>query len=211
MKYKFILLILLFCIIKSTPAQNSQSYFDTDTLYPAHYLGIQYGVVTLPKVLVSVMDFSNNFLSFSPKELTNRRNTGSIFFQYQYVPSRQARFGIVFGIDMERGDVESSSTGIQRKTAEYYDRTTTIALELVALYNRHEKVKLYGKYALGVSQLYQEVNNLNNLRGTQTTTLYYPTFQMSPIGVEIGNTYNGFAELGFGYNGILSMGFRGRF
>lgn len=37
------------------------------------------------------------------------------------------------------------------------------------------------------------------------------TFQVSPIGVELGRTIAGFAEAGFGATGVLTLGVRARF
>lgn len=51
---------------------------------------------------------------------------------------------------------------------------------------------------------------LNTPTGRYTTT-FLPTWQISPIGVEVGKKVGVFTELGIGYKGVVSFGFFAKF
>ena len=61
-------------------------------------------------------------------------------------------------------------------------------------------VQLYSALAAGATFMSGD----NNSGTTDHSTAF--AFQVSPIGVRVGNTFSFFAEAGFGYQGLLSAG-----
>lgn len=90
-----------------------------------------------------------------------------------------------------------------------YDNFYSILPQVKFVWYRSGIVGLYSRLAAGVliaDRQYQVGPAVDD--GDTAATF---TFQVSPIGVELGRTIAGFAEAGFGATGVLTLGVRARF
>lgn len=215
MKSKFIL-TLLFCfgLNQLTNAQTIWNNEPDSTLKskPTHHLAFQAGVATLPQILNGLGEVLYYAFSAGTNKYTNKTRTGGLYAQYHYSPNRHFRFGVSVGLDHQQGDIErESNNNLYTKYGTYYNKTKTIGLECLFVYNKNELTKLYGKIGLGMHEFSQTVTYINPMMPDASVSYNYISGQLTPIGIEIGRELSGFAELGFGYNGILSAGIRGKF
>jgi hypothetical protein len=211
-----ICLILLFCF-GSTQTLLAQGYRNTvfDSTFnqtPTHHLAFQAGVATLPQILNGLGEVLYYAFSAGSNRYTNKSRTGGLYAQYHYSPSHHVRFGVSVGLDHQQGDIEKESGSLNfEKYGTYYNKTNTIALECLFVYNKDEMVKVYGKVGGSIHRFSQTVRYVNPATPEASVKYTYFAGQLTPIAVEVGKEISGFAELGFGYNGILSAGIRGKF
>lgn len=211
-----ILSIFFFCFgLNQLANAQTNPYYKPDTTAkskPTHHMAFQAGVATLPQILNGLGEVFYYAFSAGSNRYTNKTRTGGLYAQYHYSPNRQIRFGASVGLDNQQGDIErESSTNLYTKYGAYYNKTKTIGLECLFVYNKNERTKLYGKIGLGMHEFSQTVTYVNPMMPDASVRYNYFSGQLTPIGIEIGRELSGFAEFGFGYNGILSAGIRGKF
>ncbi len=211
------LLSLFFFCFGLNQLANAQTYRynvkdSTAKSNPTHHLAFQAGVATLPQILNGLGEVLYYAFSAGSNRYTNKTRTGGLYAQYHYSPNRQIRFGLSVGLDNQQGDIErESSTTLYTKYGAYYNKTKTIGLECLFVYNKNERTKLYGKIGLSMHEFSQTVTYTNPAARDVSVKYNYFSGQLTPFGIEIGKQVSGFAEFGFGYNGILSAGIRGKF
>ncbi len=182
---------------------------------PAHHLALQAGIGSVPQILNKFAKFLNSYYyAASTDRYTNKIATGALFAQYHFAPKKRFRFGLGIGIDHVQEDIEmeiSSGSYSFEKYGTYYNKTYTIVLECMFVYNKNEFVKLYGKLGASRHSFSQRVETVDPAEWSKSINNNYYAGQLTPIAVEVGKEISGFAEFGFGYNGILSAGIRGKF
>jgi opacity protein-like surface antigen len=80
----------------------------------------------------------------------------------------------------------------------------TLALEADFKYYQRGIFDVYGLAGIGATY-FNQVYNPNNGDGSKDKK-WHPNIQLTPIGIKIGNTFGGFAEVGVGYKGIINAG-----
>ncbi len=126
-----------------------------------------------------------------------KRKTGSINMGYMYRLTPALTVG---GMFVYSGAMSSAVS----KGGYIYDNFYSILPQVKFVWYRSGIVGLYSRLAAGVliaDRQYQV--------GPATAATF--TFQVSPLGVELGRTIAGFAEVGFGATGVLTLGVRARF
>jgi hypothetical protein len=211
----FLILFFFFGSTQTLLAQGYQKYAYDSTFNqtPTHHIAVQAGVATLPQILNGLGEVLYYAFSAGTNNYTNKTRTGALFAQYHYAPNKHVRFGLAIGLDHQQGDIErqSGSTLLYVKYGTYYNKTNTIALECLFVYNNDEMVKVYGKVGASMHRFSQTVDYVNPAQANAFVKYIYYSGQLTPIAVEVGKDISGFAEFGFGYNGILSAGIRGKF
>ena len=76
---------------------------------------------------------------------------------------------------------------------------------------RKEKVGLYSKLAAGVTFTSNNIKDTDKTVSSDKDKDLMFNFQASMIGVEVGTTIRGFAEIGVGEQGLILLGLRYRF
>jgi hypothetical protein len=156
-------------------------------------------------VLLRYIIVINYFIFYQVKYNHHMRN---LIIQY-YIDTKQ--YSHPNYNNLGPNDMERYSRYSFEKYGTYYNKTYTIVLECLFVYNKNEMVKIYGKLGASRHSFSQRVETVDPTAWSESINNNYYAGQLTPIAVEIGKEISGFAELGFGYNGILSAGIRGKF
>ncbi len=209
MKKILLLFVALTVILLDASAQqnyNQQSGKDYVTFdFYSHEISFGYGFGSATKWL---SDFENPTVAAYAAETGNF--WGAIFVDYVYKFSELASVGLNY-----------TYTGV--KNSFYNNRGEfvgdgnmnihVIMPEFKTNWLKRDIITLYSRAAAGV-----EIADANALVVGSSTgaemldyTVYNFAFQISPIGIEVGQEFAFFAEAGFGYQGTLLLGFRYKF
>jgi hypothetical protein len=124
---------------------------------------------------------------------------------YKYLPGKRLGIGITLAAGSEKaiGRLDGQDNGRLKR---FY---ANIAIEPVCYYLNRENFKLYGLVGAGLLYFHQEYTPNNG--GKKDQALYSADFQITPIGIKVGNTLGAYLEAGIGYKGIISCGLFYRF
>ncbi|GHV57148.1 hypothetical protein FACS1894182_05270 [Bacteroidia bacterium] len=115
------------------------------------------------------------------------------------------RFGLGGSYVFDTNSVKIRKDGSSGSSFDEYTRYySTIAIEGVLNYVTKSTWQLYGLLGGGLSIASVPKSDVLN-------TVVFPNFQVTPIGVRIGGSFGGFAEVGYGYKGIINVGISVRF
>lgn len=162
------------------------------------------GIASSTQILDGFLEVGSNLFTFGffdTPRITNTRNIGEIRVSYAYFPQERWSFGGTLSYNHSDSDVFYKEDKIGDRNNNFY----TLAAETSFSFLNKEKVKLYALLGAGVT--YASI----------TETSYDPSetsdfsgalfnFHVTPLGIQIGNKWGGFAEAGFGYRGIVSAG-----
>lgn len=165
-----------------------------------HQVSIGYGVLSINDI-TSIM--SDLFPFLAGTQLAERWGTGSISLGYTYRLTPAVSVGGMFAYSGNMSDV------VGQKGAYIYKNFYSILPQVKFEWYRNGMITLYSRLAAGVV-----IANIQDQSGTLVENAFTAaafTFQVSPIGLEIGRSVSGFAELGFGAAGVLTVGVRKNF
>lgn len=165
-----------------------------------HQASIGYGVLSINDI-TSIM--SDLFPSLAGTQLAERWGTGSINLGYTYRLTPSISVGGIFAYSGNMSDV------VGHKGAYIYKNFYSILPQVKFEWYRKGLVTLYSRLAAGVV-----IGNIQDQSGTLVTNVFTAaafTFQVSPLGLEIGRSVTGFVEAGFGATGVLTLGVRKSF
>lgn len=145
------------------------------------------------------------------------------FVDYDYALSKHFNVGAAFAYDRYESDISGKLVS-EDKWEDYGTRSEnyfTLAASGRVNYMNTQYVRLYGLIDLGYTLLIQkDVTDFSDTDGSGTAQKYNDTdysstgffdFQLTPFGIEVGDKFGGFAELGFGYRGMFTAGAFARF
>ena len=127
---------------------------------------------------------------------------------YRYWFNKSVGIGAHFAFDknsvraLHLHDTSTSSDNEWRVHNRYF---YTIALDFNWNYMNRDICQLYGNIGLGVSLVNFSDNKTTN-PDAKLTQLPFPNLHLSPLGIRVGKTFAGFAEIGWGYKGIINAG-----
>jgi len=153
-------------------------------------------------------DVTYDVFGVGPMKLDNRRRSGAVFVNYYFTPESKFSIGIGGGFESESADVVAYLPIIPNITfrhGSYTRRILTIAPEAKLFYNRNKRIRLYCLLGLGQSLVFETAKSDYTGRSASLTSNYW-RFQLSPLGIMVGNRIRGFAELGVGYKGAVRVG-----
>lgn len=165
-----------------------------------HQASIGYGVLSINDITGIMSDL---FPALDGTQLAERWGTGSISLGYTYRLSPAISVGGMFAYSGNMSDV------VGKKGAYIYKNFYSILPQVKFEWYRRGIVTLYSRLAAGVV-----IGNIQDQSGTLVTNVFTAaafTFQVSPIGLEIGRSVTGFIEAGFGATGVLTLGVRKSF
>ncbi len=160
---------------------------------------------------------SNQFLStfsdviipiMTQEEIISRNSVsyGTFHLGYHYNFSERISIGGVGVYDYEKADAYFQDI----KAGNFYNNFYSLAAEADFKYINKEKFRFYSLIGIG-GTLYSQAYEDSLSKERETRTLLFFNFQVTPVGLEFGNSLGGFLELGFGYKGIVSAGVFGKF
>ena len=182
----------------SFPARDLPAAYDTYPRLSFHDVSLGYGVMPINDVTGIMDDLLPSLVGTG--EIAKRK-TGSVNMGYMYRLTPSLTVG---GMFVYSGNMSSTVGG-----GYIYDNFYSILPQVKFVWYRSGIVGLYSRLAAGVliaDRQYQVGPAVDD--GDTAATF---TFQVSPIGVELGRTIAGFAEAGFGATGVLTLGVRARF
>lgn len=159
-----------------------------------------FGLVSTSSVLDVFSDMLATSLTAGTYVKNNTTWSGNIHAGYKYLPSKHTAVGLTYTYTKSTGDVSYSGS----KAGTIDNLYHTIAAEFDYRYISRPMFKLYSSVGAGVTinnETYKPASG-DNEKNNQA----HFNFQVSPIGVKVGNSIGFFAEAGFGYKGIISAG-----
>ncbi|HIW97894.1 MAG TPA: hypothetical protein H9866_05335 [Candidatus Tidjanibacter gallistercoris] len=176
---------------------------DLYELYPRysfHEVSLSYGILSINDITSIMTDL---FPSLAGTQIAERWGTGSINFGYTYRLTPALTVGGIFGYSGNMSDVVDEVQGFVYKN--FYSILPQVKFE----WYRSGIVTLYSRLAAGV--LIANIQGQHGAEIDDELTAAAFTFQVSPIGIELGRSVAGFAEAGFGATGVFTLGVRARF
>lgn len=173
---------------------------NTEYMLSFHDISLSYGFLTMNDITDVMKGLFEYSLADAPMEGSMRTGSMNLGYTYRLTPSLTV--GGLFGYSGNAGNIEGTAS---RVFTSYYSLMPQVRLE----WYRKKAWTLYSRLALGVV-----IANVTQQTGTaidNSLTAAAFTFQVSPIGVELGRTVAAFAEAGFGATGVLTIGVRARF
>lgn len=174
----------------------------------------------------AIFNFANDFSTGMANVLMgegtdiNTESDFPVFFaSYDYTLLGHLGIGAAFAYDHYHSDIKMSgwyNGNGGTRTEDYFTIAATARLN----YMNFTYVRLYGLLDGGVTILRQTDEWDFDKTENDTTTHYddsdrsysqFFNFQLTPLGVEVGNSFGGFAEIGFGYRGMFTAGAFARF
>lgn len=173
---------------------------NTEYMLSFHDISLSYGFLTMNDITDVMKGLFEYSLADVPMEGSMRTGSMNLGYTYRLTPSLTV--GGLFGYSGNARNIEGTAS---RVFTSYYSLMPQVRLE----WYRKKAWTLYSRLALGVV-----IANVTQQTGTAIDTSLTAaafTFQVSPIGVELGRTVAAFAEAGFGATGVLTIGVRARF
>lgn len=173
---------------------------NTEYMLSFHDISLSYGFLTMNDITDIMKELFQYSLAAAPTNGFMRTGSMNLGYTYRLTPS--ITVGGLFGYSGNSGSIEGTASKV---VTNYYSLMPQMKLE----WYRKKAWTLYSRLALGVV-----IANATHQTGTaidNSITAATFTFQVSPIGVELGRTIAAFAEAGFGATGVLTIGVRTRF
>jgi hypothetical protein len=172
----------------------------------AHELLLSRGVVSGTQIDagLSAETRTNVFHTYYDKQTSN---TGNLFVTYRYGFSRIFSIGATAGIQRYTADrFYDNSSQFLLKTGSHTTTVVSYAAELKVNYVTSDLYQLYGFAGLGSRRYTVSRELVNEPSAGQPMAEYDRVFQVTPLGIRVGKTFNGFMEIGYGYKGLGNLG-----
>lgn len=178
------------------------AYGQGETDFRRSEIDASYGVVTTNQLFNIFKDIVSVVFTFGNYDKTNTDYTGGWFLDYKFAPTRNLLLGVGVGIDGASGDLEDDDVVYGSYTSSY----TTVALGFDYRYLNQEWVQLYSGLGTGITFSSDKGTIFDTGVTEKSGNTPYFNFQLNLLGVRVGKSLAGFAELGFGYKGMINAG-----
>ncbi|MDR3266588.1 MAG: hypothetical protein LBT24_03355, partial [Tannerella sp.] len=171
-----------------------------------HEISLGAGIFSTSNLAFAYGDAIVNSIDFAGNVKFEEQVASPVFhLNYKYFTSKRFSIGVTLtaGTEKANGMAENQYDG---KLKRFY---SNIAIEPVYNYINKKYFKLYLLAGAGLLYLHQDYTPEN--RDKKGQTLYTFDFQLTPIGIKVGNTLGAYLEGGIGYKGIISCGVFYRF
>lgn len=196
---KYFLLVAVFMMSAASVSAQSESEDE-----PKHSVGISYGYL-------SNSDWLNIFESIGSaivgSSFQNDKYFGSLSVEYFY--HLEPWIGV--GAIMSYGQLTEDLYFAGNKEGGLKNTYLTLMPSVKIDWLRRDFVALYTKLAVGYTMRNESIKYDDSKYSNTNDTQFHINCQISPIGVELGRAFRGFAEYGFGEQGMLVLGARYRF
>ena len=161
-----------------------------------------YGVITSTQTINDIEQIFEMAFTLGSISYINEKSTGAIHLGYNYFLSNKFTLGVNFAYEQIKSDVKSGNDAIGDMNATFY----TVSIESCFHYVRKEKINMYSGLGLAYSFGNIDFNSSTTAEDSFSSTANIPNFQIIGFGIRGGNTFAGFAEVGFGYKGVICAG-----
>lgn len=166
-----------------------------------HEIELGIGIWNLNEIINTATDI---IVSTIPNDavMEDGNSLASIHVGYKYRVANRFGVGGLFAFDY----ATSNAVYADDKIGDFKKIHYTLAAEADFIYLNFEKFKMYALAGVGVTMYNLNFKAGDAIYKDDSKSLFYPTFQLSPVGIKYGERFGGFLELGFGYRGILNVG-----
>lgn len=167
---------------------------------PTHRLSIGIGVLTAPDWLDITSDVLRTAVTLGSYKTEARSGTGAISAQYErFLNSRLSLLGAA-GFQRMSRDVIIDDTPSGTLSSSYAHAMAGAALH----YRRGGGLGLYSNASVGFALNHDSAD----ITGSPSTSEseFQPAFQVTALGLRVGQSYGAFLELGAGYRGTIVLG-----
>lgn len=199
MKKHLLKLLLPVMMISGLQVQAQDNAAKTNNKENEIYAG--YGFLSTSTMIGLFSDMLATGLTGGNYRKENIRWSGNIHAGYKYRPS-SGRLGIGFTYAHvnSSGDVFFNNTLAGRVKQSY----NTFAAELDYRYVNSSFFKLYSAFGLGITAYKESYKPVSG--NTEVNRKSHLNFQVSAIGIKLGNQIGVLGEFGFGYKGLFCIG-----
>ncbi|MBO4768722.1 MAG: hypothetical protein J5495_04215 [Bacteroidales bacterium] len=199
----------LLILVTSCPSGWCQKY---ERSIPNGELNISYGVFNIGEFALTFGQILGAAFTLGHYSPQNMYFTGAIGVEGYFRATDWLYIGGIVGYEHMGGDEYTKSGTVTHDdgtTETQYEYKGKLAIDMLMpmvslkpFWFNHKKVSMYSKVAAGAFFILPSGDN-----STETSF----GFQVSPVGIEFGRSWRGFAELGFGMQGIINFGLCKRF
>jgi hypothetical protein len=203
---KTLSVLLLCCLMMAAPTLKAQTSQPLPTINEAcpHEVSAGYGISLAGIAFNTLVDVAGKALEISEADIASVKSGGSrgiINAGYLYHTSKVFAVGGNVGYNRLSVNLQDKTGSLTAASANIFFAMAGIKLN----WFRYDIFGMYSKFGLGAMCIN------GNLMEEYGDTLWLPTAQITPIGMEIGRQLCGFLELGAGMQGILQAGVKYHF
>lgn len=177
---------------------------DPDEFSRRHELSLAYGILPITGWMDSFAGLFTDKSGFASGR-SHTSGWGAVSICYNFSMNRKVAFGGMYTCSGMK-EVVASGNG---PTGKFSTRFHTVMPVLKFSWYSRPKVLLYTRAGIGIVISTQQESGF--VEKTYSRKNAYLAWQCSPVGIEVGTGFAGFAEIGIGNAGLLSAGLRYRF
>ncbi len=166
---------------------------------------IGYGVITVDEELDLIEGVLGDVISLGSYTFDNEKMSGAVILTYNNAISKVVHIGGAVAYEQITKDVVVAGD----KKGELKRNFITLGIESKFAWLNRDFVQMYSSAGIGLTINKDEFTETNGNSNDDSQTHF--NFQLSALGLRIGNTLAGYAEVGYGYKGILNFGLSVRF
>lgn len=170
-----------------------------------HELRLGVGFISSTDVMDIFSDFLATSLTAGHYSVDNKKMTGNYSLTYRNHFSERLSLGGTLLYSQIDTDVLLNGT----KNGDSRNRYFTLAPEFELKYLKTNFLNLYGYAGAGMTLLNQKME-LEGKPSEKDDKMFF-NFQLSPICLQVGNSFGLLAEAGFGYKGVINVGLFAKF
>ncbi len=194
------LLISSICLLSLSSAAMAQE----ETPVGRNEISVGYGFLSTSQMINIFSDALASSLTGGNYSKTNSTWSGNFFVAYKFAPSKRISLGLTYAHTKNTADISIHDVPSGTSTTNYH----TIAGELQFNYVSKPFFRLYSLAGAGMSSYTEKYKP--TVGSTETNSAAHFNFQLTPIGVKVGNRIGFFGELGVGYKGLVCAGLYAR-
>ena len=192
--------ILFVVALMATPTISSAQATEYEKFdFNSHQVSFGYGFGSANQLRDKYKDISNTGHIYD-----GNKSWGSVNLTYVYRHSDLITFGMGYTYTGLKRDIYNNTGKLM---GDNNIDIHVIMPEFKCDWFKRGIITLYSRGSAGISIARIEDNFPATMEKSTNTEVDF-AYQISPIGIEIGNAFAFYAEVGYGYNGIVEAGFR---
>jgi hypothetical protein len=173
----------------------------------ANKIIVNFGGGAVPEIIEETNDLADALFSDGTRT-SETAFSGTFSIQYDRVIAEKYSVGVSFIFEELTKDVTITGSSSITNNEAYKGKHYTVLVNGSYMYSVKPKFEMYARLGLGVS-FTEEKYTEQQVETSDEDVLF--AYQISPIGIRVGQKLFFQAEAGFGYVGILSIGVGYRF
>ena len=163
-------------------------------------MAVGYGLLNSNQVINSFSNVLAGSVTNGNYAKTNNKWTGSIFASYKFAVSKNVSLGVTYAHTRNTADISVYNVPSGSSTTNYH----TFAGEFQYNYISKPLVRLYSLVGAGITNYTERYKPMNG--SAERTSASHFNFQITALGIKLGNRVGVMAEVGYGYKGLVNAG-----